>query len=322
LFHTTRVIAEDDEMYRNYSFPAIAAARETGPMKIFLTGATGYIGTALRPALVSAGHEVTALVRNQAKADHVRAEHVTPVVADMRDRDAVRRLASEADAVIATATPGDETSAAADTDFVDAVLDGLAAGRTFLRTGGIWVHGSGDDITEETPLDPPALVAWRASIDGRVLAAPGIRSLLIEPGIVYGHHGGIPNLVVGAERTDALRLIGPGTQHWSTIHVEDLAALYVAALEHGTPGTRYLGVSGDNPTARDLGEAASHRLGLGGRVEPEDASDTVARLGGFGAALLLDQQADGGKARRELSWKPSRPSLVEEISTGGYDPAA
>ena len=290
-------------------------------MKIFLTGATGYLGTALRPALLAAGHELTALVRNPAKADTVRAERVTPVVGDMRDRAVVRRLAADADAVIATATPGDETSAEADTDFVGAVLDGLTPGGTFLRTGGVWVHGAGAGITEQTPLDPPALVAWRVALDARVLALDGIRPLLIEPGIVYGHHGGIPNLVTGAERTGALRLIGPGTQHWTTVHVDDLAALYVAALEHGSPGARYLGVSGDNPTTRELGEAAAHRLGLGGRVEPEDGADTIARLGGFGAALLLDQQASGATARRDLSWKPSRPSLVEEIAAGGYDPA-
>ena len=275
-------------------------------MNIFLTGATGYLGSALRSTFTSAGHEVTSLVRDPAKAATIPGA----VVGDMRDRETVRRLAAAADAVVATATPGDESSAAADTDFVDAVLAGLAPGRTFLRTGGSWVHGSGDDITEETPLDPPALVAWRLPLDARVLAAPGIRSMLIEPGIVYGHGGGIPNLVVAGDG----RLIGPGTQHWCTIHVDDLTALYLAVLERGTTGARYLAVSGDNPTVREIGEAAH------GRVEPEDPAATVARLGDFGAALLLDQQAGGGRARQELSWKPTRPSLVEEIGAGGYAP--
>jgi nucleoside-diphosphate-sugar epimerase len=314
LLHPTIVIAEGDQVNRKYSFLSNAPAPETEPMKILLTGATGYLGSALHPALVAAGHDLTVLVRSDSKADSVRTEHVTPIV---RDRDLVRRLAAEAEAVIATATPGDETSAAADTDFVDAVLAGLPAGGTFLRTGGVWVHGSGADLTEQTPLDPPALVAWRAAIDARVLAEPGIRSLLIEPGIVYGHRGGIPNLVIGA----APGLIGPGTQHWTTIHVDDLADLYVAALDRGLEGARYLGVSGDNPTARALGEAASERLGRG-PVSPEKAADTVARLGAFGEALLLDQQASGEKARRDLSWKPSRPSLLDEIRTGGYDPVS
>ena len=293
-------------------------------MNVFLTGATGYIGSALLPALISAGHSVTALVRSEEKGEAVRKRGATPAVGDIADRDLVRRLAADADAVVATASPGDATSSEVETAFADAVLEGLGEGRTFVRTGGIWVHGSGADITEQTPIDAPALVAWRQALDTRVLEAPGIRSVLIEPGIVYGHHGGIPNLVVTAERTDqppALRLVGPGSQHWTTVHVDDLAELYVAALEQAATGSRFLGVGGDNPTTRELGEAASHRLGLEGRVVPEAPAALVERLGGFGEALLLDQQASGEKARGELGWKPSRPSLVEEIASGGYDPA-
>jgi len=284
-------------------------------MKIFLTGATGYIGSRVLPALTAAGHSVTALVRNSS----VRGAGVTPVVGDMRDRDTVRRLASEADAVIALATPGDATSAAADDDFVGAVLAGLRPGATLLRTGGIWVYGDGAGITEEKPLDAPAIVAWREAVDKRALTAPGIRSLLIEPGIVYGYGTGIPGMFFGDPAE--VRLLGPGTQHWATVHVDDLAELYVAALTLGAAGERFIAVGGDNPTVREMGEAASRRLGLDGRVVPEDAAATVARLGDFGAALLLDQQASGEKARRELSWKPTRPSLLDEFRSGAYDPA-
>jgi nucleoside-diphosphate-sugar epimerase len=165
-------------------------------------------------------------------------------------------------------------------------------------------------------------VAWRAAVDQRVLAAPGIRTVLIEPGVVYGHGGGIPRLVTGAERRpDGLTLIGDGTQHWATVHVDDLARLYLAALDRAGHGETFLGVSGDNPTTRRLGEAASRRLGLGGRVVPEEPAATVQRLGEFGRALLLDQQAAGEKARRVLGWQPARPSLADEIAAGGYDPA-
>ncbi|MCO8271056.1 NAD-dependent epimerase/dehydratase family protein [Actinoplanes sp. TRM 88003] len=284
-------------------------------MKIFLTGATGYIGSHVLPALTAAGHSVTALVRKPS----VRGEGVTTVVGDMRDRDTVRRLAAEADAVIALATPGDATSAAADTDFVDAVLAGLRPGATLVRTGGIWVYGAGADITEAKRLDAPPIVAWREAVDNRGLTAPGIRSLLIEPGIVYGHGSGIPAMFLG-DRAE-VRLFGSGDQHWTTVHVDDLAELYVAALTLGESGQRYIAVSGDNPTVREMGEAASRRLGLNGRVVPEDAAATVARLGEFGAALLLDQQASGEKARRELSWKPTRPALLEELASGSYDRA-
>jgi nucleoside-diphosphate-sugar epimerase len=286
-------------------------------MDILLTGATGYIGSAVRSALVAAGHTVTALVRSEAAADRVAGDGVQPVTGDMRDADLVRGLAAKSDGVIHTASPGDGTSAAAEAGFAGAVLAGLDG--VFVRTGGVWVHGTGDAITEETPLDPPPIVAWREAVDRRVLAASGIRAVLIEPGVVYGHGGGIPRLVVAAEQAGgALTLIGDGTQHWVTVHVDDLAELYVAALERAGHGETFLGAGGANPTTRELGEAASRRLGLGGRVVPEDPAVTVERLGEFGRALLLDQQADGGKARRVLGWRPSRPSLLEEIASGGY----
>lgn len=290
-------------------------------MNVLLTGATGYIGSHVLHALNGAGHSVTALVRDPSR---VRGEAERVVTGDMRDHDLVRGLAADADAVIATATPGDATSADADHDFVGAVLAGLRPGATFIRTGGIWVYGSGDKITEDSPSSPPALVAWREQIDGRVLAAPGIRSLLIEPGVVYGYGNGIPALVFQQARIGdpaALRLIGPGTQHWATVHVDDLAELYVTALTVGATGDRFLAVSGDNPTVAALGEMAGRRLGLDGRVVAGDPADIVARLGGFGEALLLDQQASAEKARRVLGWKPARPSLLEVFAAGDYDPA-
>ncbi|MEU4688897.1 NAD-dependent epimerase/dehydratase family protein [Actinoplanes sp. NPDC023714] len=276
-------------------------------MKILLTGATGYIGSTVRTALIESGHEVTSLVRSAA------ASLPSAVIGDLRDTSLVRDLAGKHDGVIQLAAPEPAVEAAV----ADAVL--AARPEVFIRTGGVWVHGPGDAITEETPRNAPALVAWREEVDVRALAAPGIRSVLIEPGIVFGHGRGIPGLVVEAARQG--HLIGDGTQHWTTVHVDDLAALYVLALEKAEPGSVFLGVSGDNPTAGELGEAAARRLGAGGRPAPEDPAATVARLGYFGAALLLSQRASGAKARRVLGWKPVRPSLIEEIAAGGYDPA-
>lgn len=285
-------------------------------MNIFLTGATGYIGSAVRSALLSRGHTVTALVRTSAAAGRMSGPGVEPVIGDMSDTALVRELAAKSDAVISAGDPG----AAVEASFAEAVLS--ARPETFLRTGGVWVHGAGDAITEETPIDAPALVAWREEVDRRVLESSDVRAVLIEPGIVYGHAAGIPRMVTGAARTDeGLTLIGDGTQHWTTVHVDDLAELYVLALEKAAHGSVFLGVGGQNPTVRELGEAASRRLGLGGRVVPEDPSETVKRLGDFGRALLLDQRATGAKARQVLGWAPTRPSLVAEIEAGGYDPA-
>ncbi|WP_218105593.1 NAD-dependent epimerase/dehydratase family protein [Streptomyces sp. Ncost-T10-10d] len=235
---------------------------------------------------------------------------------------AVRRLAADADAVITSASPGDQYSGTAGINFSEAAIEGLREGGTFIHTSGIWVYGNSDQITEESTFDASTIVAWHPEADARLLAAPGVRSTLIEPAIVYGYGKGIPNVVTAAEQTgDApvLQLVGPGTQHWTTVHVDDLAELYVAVLERCEAGHRYVGASGVNPTVRELGEAASRRRGLEGRVAPETAAATTERLGAFGEALLLDQPASGQKAREVLGWKPSRPSLVEEIAAGHYD---
>lgn len=290
-------------------------------MKILLTGSTGFIGSAVRAALVKGGHDVVALVRTDAAAEAVRAAGVLPVVGDMRDRGSVVNLARDSDGAIHTAITGDEFAAAADRDLTEAVIAGLGERQApFVRTGGIWVHGSGD-VDEQTPRDAPSIVAWREAIDGAALAAPGVRSILIEPGIVYGNGKGIPNLVTRAEAVGnppAVPVLGDGSQHWATIHVDDLASLYVAALERAEAGSVFLGVSGLNPTVREIGEAASRVRGLGGRIVAEGQDATLAALGAFGEALLLNQRATGAAARQALGWIPSRPSLIEEIEAGRY----
>ncbi|WP_159620637.1 NAD-dependent epimerase/dehydratase family protein [Arthrobacter zhaoguopingii] len=291
-------------------------------MHVLLTGATGYIGSAVLKGLIQGGHSVTALVRTEDAADRLRGTDVDAAVGDMRDAGFITALAQKVDAVIHTATTGDGHKAAAERTLTDAVIAGLGdTGKPFIRTGGILVYGQGEDITEASPRRAPSFVAWRDAMDIPTLQAPGIRSILIEPGVAYGYGHGIPNLVSRAEITEgdgpALILLGEGNQHWTTVHVDDLAALYILALEKAPHGSTYLGVNGHNPTARELGEAASRVRGLGGRVAPETAAETIARLGAFGEALLLSQQATG-RAARELGWTPTRPTLIDEINAGTY----
>lgn len=293
-------------------------------MSILLTGATGYIGTSVLPRLIDEGHSVTALVRDAEKAARVEAAGATALIADAKDSDVVARAALESDGVLHLASGPD-----VDPVFIAAVLRGLeGSDKPFVHTGGIWSYGSNADITEDSPAAPPALTAWRGANEAVVLGAEGVRAMVVVPSIVYGHGAGLARVIVDAPRTDdgsgqALRLVGDGSQHWATVHVDDLAALYVLALEQGDSGSVYIGASGANPTVRELGEAAAATAGLAGGVVAESVEETAERLGaGLAEALLLDQQARGSKARIDLGWEPNGATLVDEITSGSYAPGA
>jgi nucleoside-diphosphate-sugar epimerase len=289
-------------------------------MSILLTGATGFIGSSVLRRLLEEGHPVTALVRDETKARAVRALGATAIVGDARDIDLVADAAEASDGVIHLAS-----SKEVDHDFITAVFRGLeGSDKPFIHTGGIWTYGSNPDITESSPVDPPELTAWRGVNEARVRAALGIRTVVITPGIVYGYGTGVPNDIVGALDTATtppqLRLIGDGSQHWATVYVDDLAALYVLALEHAAAGSTFIGASGQNPTVRQLTEAAAQAAGIAG-VVAESADASRERLGaGYADALLLDQQATGSRARIDLGWEPNGPSLVEELTSGSYAP--
>jgi nucleoside-diphosphate-sugar epimerase len=252
----------------------------------------------------------------------VIAAGATAIIGDATDADLVSRAALASDGVIHLASAKD-----VDPVFIDAVLRGLeGSGKPFIHTGGLWSYGSNADITEDSPLAAPALTAWRSANEARVLAAEGIRTALVVPSIVYGNGKGLANVIVDAPRgsgvAPALRLIGDGSQHWATVHVDDLAALYVLAVERGDAGAVYIGASGNNPTVRQLAEAAATADGLEGRVEAESVDESRSRLGeGLADALLLDQQARGSKARIDLGWEPNGVPLVDEVASGSYAPA-
>ncbi|MEF2976532.1 NAD-dependent epimerase/dehydratase family protein [Subtercola sp. YIM 133946] len=297
-------------------------------MSIFLTGATGFVGSSILRTLRAQGREVTALARNASKAEEVEALGAVAVIGELSDTELLTAQAIASDGVIHVASPGDASSASLDDAFVTAIFAGLeGSDKPYVHTGGIWVFGDGDAITEESPQNPPALTAWRSAIEKRVLEAEGVKTTVIMPGIVYGYGSGIPNVVVDAPRIvgdnglEALQLVGSGDAHWTTVYVDDLADLYVAAFDLAAAGSVYLGVGGENPSTRELGVAASIAAGLDGRVVPSSVDDVHARIGeAFGDALLLDQQATGSAARIDLGWEPNGPSLIDELRTGSYAP--
>jgi nucleoside-diphosphate-sugar epimerase len=291
-------------------------------MKVVLTGATGFVGSHVLADLHKHGHEVTALVRDGTQADTVAAHGATPVVVDLYDRPAVARLLRDADGAIHTASPGDATSANLDSAVVDAVIDAFAdTGKPYLQISGLWIYGANPSITEASPVNAPAMVSWKEPIERRVLGATGIRGVVIVSSVAYGDGGGgIPGLLLGSPRDDAgnLIMLGTGQQHWSTVHAADLADFFRRVLEDESARGRYVVGNGVNPTVAELTQAAAVAAGAPGAAPGSD-DEARTRLGDyFAEVLLLDQGTDAARARAELGWYPSHPSLSDEFRHGSY----
>jgi nucleoside-diphosphate-sugar epimerase len=291
-------------------------------MNVTLTGSTGFIGSHILTELQEHGHEVTALVRDDAQADRIAAIGATPVVVDLYDRPAVTSKFSSADGAIHTASPGDATSANLDSAVVAAATDAFAGtGKPYLHISGDWIYGDNTAITEESPIKAPAMVAWREPIERRVLDAAGMRGVVIVSSVAYGDGGGgIPGLLLGSPRDDVgnLIMLGTGQQHWSTVHVADLADFFRRALEDESARGRYIVGDGSNPTVAELTEAAAVAARAPGAVAGSD-DEARARLGEyFAEVLLLDQGTDAAKARAELGWHPSNPGLADAFRRGSY----
>ncbi len=290
-------------------------------MRVFLTGATGYIGSAVADRLRAAGHNLSGLARSETAAGRLTAAGIGPIRGDFSDPKGIGSAARSADGVISLATTYDP---AQDGPAIDAILDAMAgSNKPFVYTSGIWSHGNTGDVVvdETTPPKPAALVQWRQAVEDRVLhgAKRGIRTVVIRPAIVYGRAGGLPaGFVDSARKEGAARYVGTGQNRWPFVHVDDLADLYLLALERAPAGSLLLGVSGPSHSVRDVATAASRGAGAGGRTTAWPLEEAREKLGAYADALVLDQQASGRRAQETLGWQPSRPDVLEDIERGSY----
>jgi nucleoside-diphosphate-sugar epimerase len=290
-------------------------------LRVFLTGATGYIGTAVAERLRGAGHEVSGLARSDGAAARLFEAGVRPVRGDFTDPASVSAAAAVADGVISTGTAHDGK---VDGAAVGAIIEALAgSGKPFIYTSGIWIQGdTGGAVVDETaPLQPAGSAVWRPAVEELVLsgAARGVRSIVFRPAIVYGRGGGIlAELVESARRNGAARYVGTGENRWQLVHVDDLADLYLLALERAPAGTVLLAGAGDAIPVSRLAVAASRGAGAGGRTSAWPLEEARKSLGAYADALALDQQTSSARARELLGWRPHRPGPLEDLEHGSY----
>lgn len=296
-------------------------------MKVFLTGASGYIGGSVAAALLSAGHDVAGLVRSRQRADQVRALGIEPVLGTLGDSDLLARMAREADAVINTADSDNR-------DVVEAVMPALmGSGKLFLHTSGSSIVGDlaagepTDKVYEDdTPVRPLPGKAARVAVNESVLATAkdGVRAVVICPTMIYGQGHGVhresvqvPWFIQLAKKHGIPRHIGRGENIWSNVHIDDLTDLYLLILDRAPAGAFFYAENGEN-SMRRICEAISRMLGFGGRTAPmsvdeaAEESSQVAANYSYGS----NSRVRATRARRELGWSPFRPSLLDYIGRG------
>jgi len=206
-------------------------------MQIFLTGATGYIGSSVLEAFLRAGHDVTALVRDPQKAEYIARRGVHPVIGDLGKPASYAAAAERAEAIIHTALDGSSRRDQIDRQAVDTFL-GVATNRAasgrpaaFIYTSGVWVLGdTAAPVAEDAPVQPTPLVAWRPEHERLVLDAGRSRTprtVVMRPGIVYGGSRGIIADLLKDAANGLVRVIGEGKNHWPCIYARDLADVYL-----------------------------------------------------------------------------------------------
>ncbi len=290
-------------------------------MKVFITGATGYVGFNVASAFRRAGHEVWGLVRSEEKARKLIQNEIHPVIGSMQKPESYTKAAEPCSVLVHAATEMSNAMVELDRKTIETFLLVSKEGaqpKTVLFTSGVWVHGgTGDKLVDETaPLSPAKLVAWRPAHERLVLESDRIRGIVIRPGCVYGRQGSMTNSwFEGAFKEHALRVIGDGANRWAMVHIDDLAQGYVRAAESGLGGEIFNIVDNSRSTVTEMAQAAARAAGYAGKIQYIPLDEAVKAMGPYAECLALDQHVDSSKAMRLLFWTPRHPSFVDGVET-------
>jgi nucleoside-diphosphate-sugar epimerase len=293
-------------------------------MQVLLTGATGYVGSAVLTALIERGDRVTALVRTSEGESRVVRAGALPLRAELRQVEVLAEAAAGVDAVVHTAWDR-QGGSRTDELFAAAVLPRLSAAAVYVHTSDTWMYGDTGPraATEASPSGRTAESAphdqyGRARVDELVLQGLSTRArrYVVRPApLIHGRGGNnlLPGMIAEARAAGAVTQVGAGDNRWGAVDVDDLAELYALLVHHRPMNGIYHAAAEDVPVAdvmAAIARAAGARIR---RVEP----DAAGELGPMGAMLMMEHRIDATRAR-EAGWAPRRPGAIEDIGAGSY----
>ncbi|ASK32107.1 epimerase [Chryseobacterium sp. T16E-39] len=292
--------------------------------KVLITGITGYIGGTIAKKLLEKNYHVTGLVRNEDHIKELESLGIESIMGSIHDESVLQSAIDEADAIIHNADSADDAYA------VDSIINALeGSGKTLIFTSGSAILGGKENgeksdfiFTEDIPLSPRLEMASRVLINNYVLqsAQKNIRSIVIVPTMVYGQGLGlkkdsiqVPALIQFSKEKGFGVYFGKGENIWSNVHIEDLADLYVLALENAKAGTLYYAENGSS-TIKNIAENISEKYTLlpAQSLSVQEAVNRFSPAGGY-FGFASNSLCNADKAKRELGWNPQYNSIEKFI---------
>ena len=293
-------------------------------MRVLVTGATGYLGRALCELMAAGGVQVAGLARSAANAAELEARGYEAWSGDLTDPASLQSLAAKADAVVHAGLDHSPQAGAIDRAAVEAMLAGLeGSDKPFLYTSGVWVYGDtqGRVAGEVSMLHPPQRVAWRPAVEELVLEARsrGVQGCVVRPGRVFGRNTGfLRTMFDDARLKGAVQVIGDGENHWSNIHVDDLAELYAHIIADPAAGELFIACCGVPQPVGKIARAVAKAAGIEGKLAFVPVEKARESMGDLADCLVLDQRVASTKASRFYGWTVRHASIFDEIFAGSY----